>query len=58
MLKRKKGIDIILIAPIKMKKKVSCRRSQDYTASLKPFYVSYSMYNEDGEPLIERDFEG
>ena len=58
MVKRKEGIDIILITPTKMIMMVSCSKSQEYAASINPFYVSYSMYNEDGEPLVERDFEG
>lgn len=48
-----------LTIPVRMvwiaKKK---NRSTTSTNKPHPYYTKFSMYDKDGEPLVERDFEG
>jgi hypothetical protein len=54
----KKGIVTILIVWKNNKRKSSGKMRESNVVTRKPYYVSFSMYNENGEPLLERDFEG
>jgi hypothetical protein len=54
----KKGIATIFIVCKNNKRSASRKICESNVVSRKPYYVSFSIYNENGEPLLERDFEG
>ena len=58
---RRKKTKILIIVPHGVPVQVIRKKKSIYgnrIKAIKPYYLKTSLYDENGEPLVERDFEG
>lgn len=58
---RKNKTKILIIVPHGVPVQVIRKKKSIYgnrIKTIKPYYLKISLYDENGEPLVERDFEG